>query len=679
MPSDPRELDILLADYEMLREDERSFVAHLVQAFAIAIAIVALLGGLVAKEFLESDSGDVLARIPDGALIAAPLLPLTLFVYLLSLGPSTILRAYYGRHLERRIRELVQQSTPPMPSLFELTVGVNRLSRGASAVRLLLGFMMVLVLIVFCTIALLMLLNVENLALKLMVIPFYVFVVTVLVWETVRLNTRGRELFEKQVQQLRIDSADSLKPREKLEGRGIVSYLILPRPGDIAKWLFFPAGAAIAILSGSSSAPLWRILVMMVILELLLYSARYQINDIRGISEDIKSPQAQLRGRLPVRNWRGEDSQETAIWSSLAVVGLRVYLAFALATIFGADMIRWTAIAAAAILISAGLYEGLRGIERLTYVRSPNALQLHPKARNAGWALIYFVGAGYAIRIVLGLCAVPSPIGALQFVLFGGYAHFLGIVFVSMTWALEGVSFLSKRPVSSIPPVYSQTVLEKPHLLLLSRSLPWRTGRRYALTPISAAPAASSLQGFIDPVPRAAKMLEPRRWKWMQLFSAWSLSAAAAGACAGALLTFSWAPESWEPWLIGPASGAACSLLVFPYLIRRIIPATLISLIIFAGIQVSLALSYAQHSLNRLEWTLVASGITGWVTLTAVTVMFLPMTYEKIVTFVPQIAAAARTIATRACALLIGHSATATIIPSEPDKEMPSAKGWPNG
>src|SRR3954454_25121570 len=68
--------------------------------------------------------------------------------------------------------------------------------------------------------------------------------------------------------------------------RSLASYLLLPRPKDTVKWWILPLGFGLGSLAAPAltSAQVVRALVVWALLELLIYQARYQWNDVRGFA-----------------------------------------------------------------------------------------------------------------------------------------------------------------------------------------------------------------------------------------------------------------------------------------------------------------------------------------------------------------------------------------------------------
>lgn len=708
-----REFEALLTDYEIMREDDRSLVANQVQAFAIAIAILTLLGGIVAKQFLDNPGGNALQGVPNAVLVGTPLLPLTLFVYLLSLAPPAVLRGHYGRMLERRISELAGSATPArMPSLYEMTIGVNRLSRGASTVRILLGLMTILVLLIFCGTTAILIANTRGIGIKAVSIPFYTVAVSVLAYQAITINARGRSMYHDQVDNLSEDRSDPLDRIEANTGRSLAGYLLLPRPGDISKALFFPIGASLSYFA--SGLPfdwheVYRLLVMWIMLEYLLYSARYQINDIRGLGEDASSPEAALRGRLPLASLPGHLSRDRAtaysIRASVFVAAIRVYAAVSIALTLQLELWRSAISAGLAILITALVYEWLRGIQRREFERwqgdSNTDYEMKRGVRSASMSLVVFVGAGYCIRTVLGLMFFPTQFSAIVLLVFGVYAIALGVVFVSMTWALEGLSYLVRLPRGSDVPQLSYKILRKPHLLILAGRLPWRFGRswegdRNELLPIGnrdevsdakylrgfrnptwdpsiiAASSPTRSEGAEDPLPGSAKRKMPAiRWKRRELLAPWTIAAMACAVSVGVLLAQS-AGGGSVVWRIAiPIVLWVTILCMFPFAGAR---SRVVVLVVGTGCAFFAAgywIPDVPFGLEPVGWVLYSSAGLGWVALCIIVGLFYMMNYHEVVGLNVALKAGGREVVRKVAGVIIGHSAANLVLPTRDDSEAP--------
>jgi hypothetical protein len=217
--------------------------------------------------------------------------------------------------------------------------------------------------------------------------------------------------------------------------RSLASYLLLPRPGDLVKAWIFPAAFAFGALAGGGvgGRELLRAAIAWVALELLVYQARYQWNDIRGFDADQRHPDRVARGRLPgpaSRRRRRIGASGLVMVTRLALVAL---LALALAPLDLGPPLLALALAGFGVAI---VYEGLRS-------RCTGVAERVPPPLTAGiLALWAVVGAGYAVRGVSGLAFAVDVFGQ-PWLLAAAVATFwsFGVAFVTGRWALEALPF----------------------------------------------------------------------------------------------------------------------------------------------------------------------------------------------------------------------------------------------
>jgi hypothetical protein len=217
--------------------------------------------------------------------------------------------------------------------------------------------------------------------------------------------------------------------------RSLASYLLLPRPGDLVKAWIFPAAFAFGALAGGGvgGRELLRAAVAWMALELLIYQARYQWNDIRGFDADQRHPDRIARGRLP-----GPAScrRRRVRASGLVMVARLALVAAAAIALSPLDLGAPLLALALAVFGVAIVYEALRS-------RCTGAAERVPPPLTAGiLALWLAVGAGYALRGVSGLAFAVDLFGqpwllAAAAVTFWAF----GIAFVTGRWALEALPF----------------------------------------------------------------------------------------------------------------------------------------------------------------------------------------------------------------------------------------------
>jgi hypothetical protein len=234
--------------------------------------------------------------------------------------------------------------------------------------------------------------------------------------------------------------------------RSIVSYLLLPRPGDWIKAVVAPGVYAVAAYAGGSFDRWPSFIALWLILEYLLYEARYQWNDLRGWGHDHGHVERRARARLP--HGLDPDHDRRHILVSLLIAGVRVLGAVVLGWVLG--VLPQTLILLALVYGIAFVYEWLRAVPRRATGR----------ASAADLAIWIVVGLGYAVRAGLGLSLAGIPLqslagasGILCFAIFG-------VMFVLLTWVLEAAGLCR---IDSVGWHQGPELAAKPHLVPLLR------------------------------------------------------------------------------------------------------------------------------------------------------------------------------------------------------------------
>jgi hypothetical protein len=351
-------------------------------------------------------------------------------------------------------------------------------------------------------------------------------------------------------------------------GRSLAGYLLLPRPGDAVKALFMPLTFGLGVLArgGTDGRGLVRALLVLLVLEFLIYPARYQWNDIRGFASDQSHPGESDRGRLP-----GPLSMaRRRIAASAAVAALRLAAAAVIAVLPGLGLGAPVLAAAVAVFAVAGVYETLRAV-------ATGRDHGVPPVRPALVLVWITVGAGYAVRGTIGLAMAidlrerPALAVAAAVTLWA-----YGIAFVTSRWAVESIAFA--RVDGARVNWSADASHAREHLLALTRWLPSSAApgeplRRWAVlrgrTPVSApwnlalpvAGAAAALTGVLLTRPSAGPEL------WMFAVVGGAVSLAVAGL---------------SRWRL-PAAGAAAAVLLVAVLAASV-PRPLVAVLPWAGV-----------------------------------------------------------------------------------------------
>ncbi|MFC3965790.1 hypothetical protein [Nocardia jiangsuensis] len=510
-------LEVLLADYAAARDDEREFPNQQVAMFSGVLATLTLFG-----VFAVSIGGQNIS-LPDPVAAATPLIPLSFFCLLQILGSEATIRSFYLRALEREIRRTASVTIPlaeypPLrPMMYrELIDEARSLSRGAKRLRVITYIVFFSVTFVFIGLVAYMARDFNG-ALKAAMLAVYGPAIVLLYLEAVQATVKGRQYFESVVNSADLRLHESLRPPPSppsgslLRQPGLIAYLILPRPNDLPKGLFFPVGVMVLVtlrpeIAGQSF--FWqRVLILWFILEFLIYQGRYQINDVRGIKEDAVSPGAVQRRRIPTASL----DPSTAVKVVLFTVLVRFALSVILCGLSFISFFHHVLPMIIGVWLIAALYEFFRGQERKRFEAS-TSISIPPKSTMLAVVVTVLVGLGYPVRMLLGVFLPPTngegqdvpwewkwpwnseyvwtdgginPIALepqvswqLIATLFA-YSYLLGIIFVSMTWCLEGGSYVTRSagPLSFSTVIagatyyYDRKIFKKPHLPLMTGQL----------------------------------------------------------------------------------------------------------------------------------------------------------------------------------------------------------------
>jgi hypothetical protein len=296
--------------------------------------------------------------------------------------------------------------------------------------------------------------------------------------------------------------------------RTLAGYLLMPRPKDLFKALLMPLTFGLGVLAagGVSGTTLVRAVVVLAVLELLVYPARYQWNDIRGFVADQRHPAEKDRGRLPgpVENARQH------ITASCVVAGSRLALTAVIAFLPGLRLGGVLLAMTAGVFGVAIVYEVLRAVATGRTGEVPSRI-------TAGLVLLWVtVGAGYVVRGLTGLALAVDlgqhpALGVAAAVTLWAY----GVAFVTCRWAIEATAFA--RLADDRIRWSADAGHAREHLLGLVRWLPTRADPR----------------SFTDPAERSATCWAALRGR-TPVTAPWNLAMIVAGAAAavtGRLLT----------------------------------------------------------------------------------------------------------------------------------------------
>jgi hypothetical protein len=313
-----------------------------------------------------------------------------------------------------------------------LTVELTSLRRGRRSYRLLviLGFLAGLV--VFGGMAVYIFIQVHVGARIFMAIAYFP-IGALVVYEFIATAVGGRTLFVNTVVRfIKRRPLPSATQHENFEKeRSLLSYLLFPRSdagGDnLVKWLFAPGLFLVIAVSTGTFSRATDFVILWLVLEYLVYQARYQWNDLRGVNQDQRHVEKRSRRRLP----KGHDLATTRrnVTTSVAVATARLAVAAITGAIAG--LLGPVLLITVLVLGIAIIYEWLRSrpVQAGMPSLSPTVLTI--------W---FIVGAGYAIRAGVGLTMAGVPLSTMSGVAGLAYSFSLGAMLVLLAWALDATS-----------------------------------------------------------------------------------------------------------------------------------------------------------------------------------------------------------------------------------------------
>lgn len=485
--AEDRRLEVLISDYEMAREDERSFLSVLAAIFSVSTALLGAITVLL-QQTCAFDYRSGCYRLPEYLLAAIPLLPIASLAFLQAMGLLSIIRTYYLRALEVELqtytlRPLQALEAITSTSYMSLLNEITSLKRGRRGFRFLVGIMLLTVLVIFGGLAIYIAVNLSagpRLAMAVVYIPLSALIA----FELLNIAMNGRAFFtdicesylrKRYTHPLPIIQA-SPPPGAS---RSVSAYLIIPRPDDLPKILIAPTILVSLVALGGVNADLRAFTVLWLTFELLIYPSRYQWNDIRGYAEDINHPELANKSRLPIMHTKRAQRRVVALSSTAIFV--KVILAVLVGHFTG--LLISTIWLLGATIVTSVIYETARSTGPLTNLKPISTASL---------AVWLSVGFGYAIRAGLAVFGAGLEITSLYSQLLVWAVAVMGVMVVLLIWTLDAASYCTGDCGSPAWRV-SADVLRKPHLATLL----WYIDNQPA---VSAQPATASYTGSTQPV-----------------------------------------------------------------------------------------------------------------------------------------------------------------------------------
>jgi len=445
-------IDALLVEHQIVRDDTRG-----TEALQIALVgtVVAILVGVIALVIQKDAFAGFL-----WLWAFLPIAPLAFAAYGVQTATTVVIRGYYARVIERELHRHLPDavlvpltrrtgtrgrvSRMPLPSWSHLLT----LAEAPHSARLGYAFLSLAVFvgvdIIVAVVTVLALMRTRPLWWAVTAGVVYVFVMLVINVMAFQDAARGYRLWSDLLDRLGGATDKPLVgPRPKRSPLIPVKYLVLPRPDDITKMFYMVLACLMGWLAtpalGMTSFRLWQIVLFVLVFELVLYPARYLVNDMRDRDADSLHPDARKRARCPVSGCR-EDGKyaKHAIFISF-VVRVGISFAFGVWLVSRPDTrgLGWFFLVSMVLLF---LYSwGYEWQRTSAFEQSDRGV--------SRWMLLWLlVGCGGGLRALLGLYLGLGEVWWAALLLAGLLGFSMHILFATMTWALEATATADQKP-----------------------------------------------------------------------------------------------------------------------------------------------------------------------------------------------------------------------------------------
>lgn len=394
-------LDEILYELSECREDERNSQEQLMQTLATAAAILAAILG---ASFFSNSIKEQTYIIRLGIYCLSVIILLTAISYVVSFGITNTLRFHYIQHLEDKL-SLMGYNGPDIIHWMSFSSAINTknikhiFNSKYTTVSYIIYFFSALLAVTFClllTVVQYYIFDLDNNIL--IVIPLVFIALSLFIFVIVSIKAKDIYNFSfdfsMKKRKKRIAGTDKMdNNNEGLFIKGLI-YFLYPKTRDFQKTLFIPLGYFIGMFLISESMNLNTFILSvknslfaLIIIEGLVYQARYQLNDIRGLREDIES--------MRLTNFAKSflvlcQNKKKGITLSITFITLKIFLSFWLTLKFGGSMSIPLILSISLVTLTTILYEIARTIK-------------------CDVAILILVTLGYPLRILVGLwCVIPN-------------------------------------------------------------------------------------------------------------------------------------------------------------------------------------------------------------------------------------------------------------------------------
>ena len=382
-----QQMEEIIFELEQCREDERNSRSQIIQ---IIVTAATVLGVIFGATFLTKDK----TEINHSLFILSIIIFCASFSYITYLGTENVLRFHYMRDLEDRLSFLVNKKcdidqfqhwmgfSSPL-----LTKNIKHLNVPYSKRIYYTYALPTIFSIIFCVgVIICILFQIKNNFNFLDKIAFLFFIVMFCfcIYMFIYGSSKAKDMYIKskiysyQEQKKRFNNIQ--QKQNKFNFRKVILYYVYPKTKDIQKSIILVIGFFIG--NFLSEQPIEKrqffyLISSLFVIEFLIYQARYLLNDIRGIAEDVA---AGKKDRLPVDNL----DVFKAIKISLIVIVLRILCAFGISIYLMPKIGYSLLICSFGIILLTILYE-------------------YARERQINYLIFILVSFGYPLRLLAGI------------------------------------------------------------------------------------------------------------------------------------------------------------------------------------------------------------------------------------------------------------------------------------
>ena len=438
----------LISELEQCREDERVCQSQILQSISAMLTVLGLFYGAY---FFSEKNGDNTNFYLKIIFHASNIAFCAVFSFIITLGIEKNLRYYYIKDIEERLSFLIKSSPDDLISNKEfmhwnefsapiITRNPRHLKSFHSFIYWIFTSASILFPIFFCIPTLFIFFKkmtvrskYDYLALYLLLLfMFFSFILFIIS----ALTAKGMsEYSQKMAYQNRKSNVNQRykSNANMIYYRKLIKYLIYPKLQDLQKPLIIVLGFVLFSFYSNNYTlnGLTNLFLSMFIFDFLAYQARYQINDIRGIQEDIQMVNL---NRLPLPSKDNNLKTKDVIKISLFVAFIKFFLAIVIVFFLKKKLRKTLFISIILLLFSTLLYEFFKA-QKINYTQNNKMFKL------ISHLTIYFVGAGYPLRLFLGINVASincdKPLSIINNISLISSMWFYGVSSSLLVWITE--------------------------------------------------------------------------------------------------------------------------------------------------------------------------------------------------------------------------------------------------